>query len=74
MEIRETTFITLCDYYRDFIEQQVTKVTAATKGIIGASLSEPHIDSIIGASLSEPHTSESNGGFSYIICRTYVVP
>ena len=25
---------------------------------------------IIEVSLSEPHTSESNGDFSYIICRT----
>jgi len=28
---------------------------------------------VIGVSLSEPHTSESNGGFSYIIYLPYVV-
>ena len=29
---------------------------------------------VIGVSLSKPHTSESNGGFSYVIYLLYVVP
>ncbi len=53
------------------------QVNINTIGVIGASLSEPHLvvsTAVIGASLSEPHLVVSTAALSVCLNRTSVIP